>query len=405
MNTTADKLNKLIATKAGIKAAIEAKGVQDVGERFADYPDKILQIPSPEYEVVNLTLTTNQATHDVLVGKVVHVKYATEDEQYTWEGETLTIKIPKYAAYTVELPEVEGYRKPGNFGYTAVGGNTRNITVSYDTELLTVTVSCDAPTVDLTGQEITINGVAYQTPSDRTIVVKIPFGKTYDIVASARAGFETPDNLSFTANQAERNVSLVYKKKTLGVFILGTDGSLYSKSEWNQPNSSAVGVAVLTDKCKFVIAPTAPTEVNDRLLWSKKGVYHNVSGVITTTNLIAAMSDCNGVSNSSAIVSKYGTSTTYGSDYAAKWCQDFSFKNGKKGYLGAGGEWQEAYNNKDEIDACMSLIGGTAMRTDYFYWTSTQYGSRDAWSLDWKNVGLGHSSKDHYFLMRAFATL
>lgn len=216
MNTTADKLNKLISTKAGIKAAIEAKGVQDVGERFADYPDKILQIPSPEYEVVNLALTTNQATHEELIGKVVHVKYATEDEQYTWEGETLTIKIPKYAAYTVELPEVEDYRKPGNFSYTAVGGNTRNITVSYDTELLTVTVSCEVASVDLTGQQVTIDGVVYQAPSDRTIIVKIPFGKAYDIVASARAGFETPGKQSFTASQAERNVSLVYKKITLG---------------------------------------------------------------------------------------------------------------------------------------------------------------------------------------------
>lgn len=401
MNTTADKLNKLIATKAGIKAAIEAKGVQDVGERFADYPDKILQIPSPEYEVVNLTLTTNQATHDVLVGKVVHVKYATEDEQYTWEGETLTIKIPKYAAYTVELPEVEGYRKPGNFGYTAVGGNTRNITVSYDTELLTVTVSCEVASVDLTGQEITINGVAYQTPSDRTIVVKIPFGKAYDIVASARAGFETPKKQSFTASQAERNVSLVYKKMTLGVFILGTDGNLYSESEWDQPNSSAVGVAVLTNECKFVIAPIASTEVDDRLTWSKKGAYYNVSGVTTTTNLIAAVSDYEGVSNSSAIVSKYRA----GTDYAAGWCQNFSFKNGKKGYLGSCGEWKKAYDNKAEINACMSLIGGTAIRTDYSHWTSTQSSSREAWSLDWNNGSVGRNTKNYYFWARAFAAL
>lgn len=265
MNTTADKLNKLIATKAGIKAAIEAKGVQDVGERFADYPDKILQIPSPEYEVVNLTLTTNQATHEELIGKVVHAKYATEDGQYTWEGETLTIKIPKYAAYTVELPEVEGYRKPGNFGYTAVGGNTRNITVSYDTELLTVTVSCEVASVDLTGQQVTIDGKAYQTPSDRTIVVKIPFGKAYDIAASARAGFVTPDKLSFTAGQAARNVSLVYKKISLGVFILGTDGNLYSESEWNKPNNSAVGVAVLTNECKFVVSKNSSYSSN----WSE----------------------------------------------------------------------------------------------------------------------------------------
>lgn len=401
MNTTADKLNKLIATKAGIKAAIEAKGVQDVGERFADYPDKILQIPSPEYEVVNLTLTTNQATHDVLLGKVIHVKYATEDKPYAWHGVAITVKIPKYVSYSIEFPTVEGYRPPGNVSYTAVGGNTRNLTVSYDTEMLTVNVSCDVPTVDLTGQEITINGVAYQTPSDRTIVVKIPFGKTYDIVASARAGFETPDKLSFTASQAKRNVSLVYKKMTLGVFILGTDGNLYSESEWDQPNSSAVGVAVLTNKCKFVIAPIASTENNDRLTWSKKGAYYNVSGVTTTTKLIAAVSDYEGVSNSSAIVSKYRA----GTDYAAGWCQNFSFKNGKKGYLGSCGEWKKAYDNKDEIDACMSLIGGTAIRTDYSHWTSTQYNSSGAWSLDWKNGGVGHNTKDYYFWMRAFAAL
>lgn len=397
MNTTADKLNKLISTKAGIKAAIEAKGVQDVGERFADYPDKILQIPSPEYEVVNLTLTTNQATHEELIGKVVHVKYATEDEQYTWEGETLTIKIPKYVAYTVELPEVEGYRKPGNFSYTAVGGNTRNITVSYDTELLTVTVSCEVASVDLTGQQVTIDGVAYQAPSDRTIIVKIPFGKAYDIVAFARAGFETPGKQSFTASQAERNVSLVYKKITLGVFILGTDGNLYSAEEWNQPNNSAVGVAVLTDKCKFVIAPS---DSNKRLYWNKNGVNENISGVTMASNLSAAKADYKGVQNSAAIVAKYGNYTSY----AAGWCQNFSFNDGKKGYLGSGGEWQAAYSNKTKINACMSLIGGTNITTNH-YWTSTQYSMYANWGLDQSQRKIDPFSNSTQIWARAFAAL
>lgn len=398
MNTTADKLNKLIATKEGIKSAIEAKGVQDVGERFADYPDKILQIPSPEYEVVNLTLTTNQATHDALVGKVVHVKYATEDEQYTWEGETLTIKIPKYAAYTVELPEVEGYRKPGNFGYTAVGGNTRNITVSYDTELLTVTVSCEVASVDLTGQQVTINGVVYQTPSDRTIVVKIPFGKAYDIVASARAGFDTPKKLSFTSGQATRNVSLVYKKIILGVFILGTDGTLYSAEKWDQPNSSAVGVAVLTDECKFVIAPT---QNGSSLVWAPRHATDSVPGVTTVTSTLNAEKDYKGVSNSSAIVSKYRT----GTNYAAGWCQNFTFRNGKRGYLGACGEWQKACNNKDKINACMSLIGGEDIG-NIFYWTSTQYSNDGAWMVYGNDKGQASSGLKNYTrFVRAFAAL
>ena len=282
-----------------------------------------------------------------------------------------------------------------------MGGNTRNITVSYDTELLTVTVSCEVASVDLTGQQVTIDGVSYQTPSDRTIVVKIPFGKAYDIVASARAGFNLPGKQSFTASQAARNVSVVYKKISLGVFILSTDGSLYSESEWDQPDSSAVGVAVLTNECKFVIAPIASTEINYRLLWSKKGAYYNVSGVTTTTSSSVAKTDYEGVSNSSAIVSKYKEDT----DYAAGWCQNFSFKNGKKGYLGSCGEWKKAYDNKAEINACMSLIGGTAIRTDYPHWTSTQSSSGEAWSLDWKNGSVGRNTKNYYFWVRAFAAL
>lgn len=44
MGTTADKLNKILESKAVIKAAIEAKGVSDVGDVLADYPDKIASI-------------------------------------------------------------------------------------------------------------------------------------------------------------------------------------------------------------------------------------------------------------------------------------------------------------------------------------------------------------------------
>lgn len=44
MGTTADKLNKILESKAAIKAAIEAKGVSDVGDILAEYPDKIASI-------------------------------------------------------------------------------------------------------------------------------------------------------------------------------------------------------------------------------------------------------------------------------------------------------------------------------------------------------------------------
>lgn len=44
MGTTAEKLNKILDSKAKIKAAIEAKGVSDVGDVLSAYPDKIASI-------------------------------------------------------------------------------------------------------------------------------------------------------------------------------------------------------------------------------------------------------------------------------------------------------------------------------------------------------------------------
>ena len=46
MSTIAENLTLLKSTKADIKAAIEAKGVSNVGDKFSDYPAKIASIPT-----------------------------------------------------------------------------------------------------------------------------------------------------------------------------------------------------------------------------------------------------------------------------------------------------------------------------------------------------------------------
>lgn len=184
-----------------------------------------------------------------------------------------------------------------------------------------------------------------------------------------------------------------------GIYILRMNNRLYAKEKWDASwNNEAVGVAVLSDNCKFVIAPT---QNSDGLYWSKGGAYDTVSGVTTATNSSTAKTDYKGVRNSSAILSKYGA----GTDYAAGLCQNYSFKNGKKGYLGSCGEWQEVYNNKAEINACMNLIGGTPVSTDYYYWTSTQYNSYNAWILDWSDGSVSYYAKYGNNRVRAFAAL
>lgn len=184
-----------------------------------------------------------------------------------------------------------------------------------------------------------------------------------------------------------------------GIYVLRVNDRLYTSEEWDESwNDEAVGVAVVSNNCKFVIAPE---QNGSTQVWSKGGAYDNISGVTMTTNSTTAKADYQGVSNSQAIVTKYGNST----DYAAGWCQNYTFKNGKKGYLGSCGEWQEAYNNKSEIDACMSLIGGTAINTSAYHWTSTQFGSHYAWILHWSDGHVGYNLKSYNNRLRAFAAL
>ena len=60
MATIAENLTLLKSTKAGIKAAIEAKGVSNVGDKFSDYPAKIASIPT-EVGVSQWTGTVDRA--------------------------------------------------------------------------------------------------------------------------------------------------------------------------------------------------------------------------------------------------------------------------------------------------------------------------------------------------------
>ena len=346
--------------------------------------------------VMSITLTSNQGTDAALnAGTNVTIKCGTVNKTLTWRGSVLAQKIPTEQPYTLTPATLSGYKTPAAKTGTASGANMSE-SMQYLTELLTVTVNTDN-SVSCSGQKVTINGTVHTYNSP--ISVKIPFGTSYSISVNGKAGFTSPENKSFTANQASRSVTMTYLEIKRGIFILDTDGNLVKRSEWSTSNNSkAVGVAVLSDNCKFVIAPT---QNSDSPYWSKGGAYDSVSGVTTTTNSSVAKTDYKGVSNSSAIVSKYGAST----DYAAGWCQNFSFKNGKKGYLGSCGEWQEAYNNKAEIDACMSLIGGTAIATDDYHWTSTQYGSSLAWLLNWSGGHVDDYYKNNNYRVRAFAAL
>lgn len=72
-----DKLQSILDSKAAMKSAIESKGVLDVGDVLADYPDKIANIPSGasdyELESQSLFLKVNTTTVTLKDGKTAAV--------------------------------------------------------------------------------------------------------------------------------------------------------------------------------------------------------------------------------------------------------------------------------------------------------------------------------------------
>ena len=346
--------------------------------------------------IMSITLSSNQGTDSTLnAGTQVTVKCGSVNKQLTWTGTVLKEKLPTGQAYTITPAALEGYKTPDAKSGIASGASMSE-TLLYQTEVVTVTVNADNST-SVNGQQVTINNQQYNY-SGSPISVKIPFGTSYSVSVNAKSGYTTPSAQQFTANQATRAVTMTYLEIKRGIFILDTDGNLVKRTEWNTGNNSkAVGVAVLSDNCKFVISKTQ----GGTMTWGGYGT--TISGIVTTTDANTAKKDYAGKDNTEKIVTQLGGSNAAAASY---WRNTSKlFPDGRKGYLGSLGEWQEAYNNKSEIDACMSLIGGTAIATNYYHWTSTQYSSDGAWVLNWSDGTVSSYGKSSSRQVRAFAAL
>jgi hypothetical protein len=169
-------------------------------------------------EKVNISLKTNQSSHEDLKGAIITVSYATVVEEYTWNGYTITVEIPPYVDYSVYTSGVEGYATPSSYSSTSVPENSKSVDLEYKTEVVSVTLSTDDGS-SVKGASVTINGKSY-TWNETAITQKIAFGTSYTISVGEVSGMSTPSSQSFTANQASRSVSFVYIASVLKLSIL-----------------------------------------------------------------------------------------------------------------------------------------------------------------------------------------
>ena len=296
--------------------------------------------------------------------------------------ETKTAKVSANTILTVEVS------KPGYITSTQQVQVTQDQTLNVVLESVKYTLIVNTTPSNAI---VRIDGVETKT-------AKVS-ANTYVMVEVTKPGFEKNGRYIQVTQDQTLNIVLepsssggVYRPINApeGVYILSTEGYLYERFYWETSNNSnAVGVAVKTSACSFVIAP----KERNSIPWS-----HNtaiISDCAIKASQSSAQTDYNGNANTIAIVAQLGIPSR-NQMYAAYYCSLYSFKNGVKGYLGSAGEWYQAYQNKSEIDACMSLIGGDALydpSNSYVQWSSTQYSSNNAWAIEWGNGHLTYYSK------------
>lgn len=328
---------------------------------------------SGEYGSTKLTVTRASNQSEGLGDSTATLAYSSSSTpiNFTNSSTSETVMLPLGVSYTVTFSEVTGYKTPD-----VVSGTTsqasENVSGTYQSEFLTVNVS------GASGYTITVSGQGSQTTSPK--VYKIPFGTSYNISASNVKGYNTPATQSFTANQVSRSVTMTYTKIANGVYIAYSNGTLGPTSG---SASNAVGIAVVSDNCSFIIDKNNQT--SDNQIWSNQKKDLSLANY---TSEAQAKTDYDGMHNTDIIMAEDSQNV------AAKYCREKSitFGTARNGYLGAGGEWWTIYNNWDTISSALSKIGGAALNV--YEWTSTEYSSADAWYL-YKDRGyLHYGNKD-----------
>ena len=184
-----------------------------------------------------------------------------------------------------------------------------------------------------------------------------------------------------------------------GVYILRTDNRLYTREEWDTSwNEEAVGVAVIADNCKFVIAPTNLSIENQ---WSPGGSDDDVYGATFSEPENVEYHPSSGLQNTLAIVNTFGVN----GNYAALVCRNYVFKNGEKGYLGSVAEFMKVLNNKDEIINCSNLIDAQYLSYTSSYWTSSIRSKTNVWIMDFYFERYSSELKRYYHSVWPFAQL
>lgn len=249
-------------------------------------------------------------------------------------------------------------------------------------ETITIKLVSDksASDTNLNGATVTVKSgdttVSTQTWQGTPIEVKVPCDKEVTIEAAAVKMYVKPKVLKYIPSPLyNREVIFTYKAQETGVFIIDKNNKTYKTTgEFTQsglPKTDIVGALLVTDKVAIVIVAQLFGEVK----WSNKNGL--IDGCTVNSDVTVAAQDFAGAANTAAIIK-----ANAGLNTAASGCNNYVFKNGKKGHLMSGGEAIEIQRNFDRINSVLRYIkSSNTLDENRSYWTSTQKDSDTVWDI------------------------
>lgn len=249
-------------------------------------------------------------------------------------------------------------------------------------ETVTIKLVSDksASDTNLNGATVTVKSgdttVSTQTWQGTPIKVEVPCDKEVTIEAATVKMYVKPKALKYVPSPLyNREVIFTYKAQETGVFIIDKNNKTYKTTEeFTQsglPKTDIVGALLVTDKVAIVISAQLFYETK----WSNKNGL--IDGCTVNSDATTAAQDFAGAANTAAIIK-----ANAGLDTAASKCNNYVFKNEKKGHLMSGGEAIEIQKNLDRINSVLQYINrGNTLDENRSYWTSTQKDSDTAWGI------------------------
>lgn len=179
-------------------------------------------------EKVRINLTSNQPQPDsALAGAIVTVTDNTLGQEVyrgAWQGTEILAKVTALSAYTVEVSEVEGYATPAAQNFEASIQGERNVTMTYNTCVLTVHLASNqADKSDISAATATVAYGGKSTTIQSGGSVKVPVGAQATVSASGVEYYDTPEDVTFTAETASKEVTMTYHTCVLTVHISGLE--------------------------------------------------------------------------------------------------------------------------------------------------------------------------------------